>query len=180
MLRKFILVLLFLSSVSSEDIGSLFLGTSSVGGENEFYPRSYDVKYGTSAGFLIPIRFPYIETHYKVRASYHPVLSNRVYDDIEYEYISASNVLLVGKSFNVKSVSLLPQVGLGLLYEVIHHEWEYGHMYNLLFVDYSLKLNLPSIQERWGLLFNLEHGIDSSNPGYSPEIRFHVSLVFTY
>ncbi len=177
---RVLLVLLLLSPGNAEKIGSLFLGTSSVGGTTEFYPRDYDVKYGISAGFLLPIRFPLVDTHYKVRAAYHPVLSNNSYDNVKYEYISASNVLLLGKQVNLKSVSLLPQIGLGLLYEVIHHEWEYGHMYNLLFVDYSLKINIPTLQKHWGLLFNLEHGIDSSNPGYSPNNRFHLSLVYTY
>ncbi len=173
-------LLLFSTAVSGENIGSLFLGTSSVGGENEFRPRAYDVKPGISAGFLLPIRFPIISSHYKVRAAVHPALSNKDYDDDEYEYLSASNVLLVGKQIDLKSVSLLPQIGLGLLYELIHYEWERGYMYNLLFVDYSLKVNVPALHENWGLLFNFEHGIDTSNPGYSPENRFHLSLVLTY
>ncbi len=180
MIRNLFLIVLFSLPLHGENIGSLFLGTSSVGGENEFYPRAYDVKPGLSAGFLLPIRFPVVDAHYKVRAAVHPALSNKVYDDDKYEYLSASNVLLLGKQIDLKGVSLLPQIGLGLLYEVIHYQWERGHMYNLLFVDYALRLNLPSLQERWGLLFNFEHGIDTSNPGYSPENRFHLSLVYTY
>jgi len=180
MIRNVCMLLILCFPLYGEKIGSLFLGTSSIGGEETFYPRAYDVKSGLSAGLLIPIRFPHVDVHYKVRASQHPALSDKSYDDRKYEYLAASNVLLVGKWFNLGPVALLPQGGLGLLYEVIHHKWDYGHMYNLLFVDYSVKLNVPSIQARWGLLFNLEHGIAASNPGYSPDSRFHFSVVYTY
>lgn len=175
-----VLILIFMLPLHGENIGSLFLGTSSVGGKTEFRPRAYDVDYGISAGFLIPIRFPGMDVHYKVRAARHPAVSNRVYDHLSYEYISASNVLLVGKRFDLRHLSLLPQGGLGLLYEVIHSDWKTGSMYNLLFVDYSLKLNMPGLKKHWGLLFNLEHGIAASDPGYNPENRFHLSLIYTY
>ena len=180
MIRNLLLTLILILPLHGEKIGSLFLGTSSIGGENEFKPRGYDVDYGLSAGFLIPIRFPGVEVHYKVRAAQHPALSNRRYDDRAYEYLSASNVLLMGKRVYFNGMSLLPQGGLGLLYEVIHDDWEWGYMYNLLFVDYSLKVNMPSLLEHWGLLLNLEHGIAASDPGHNPENRFHISLVFTY
>lgn len=178
--RIAILLMVLVIFAHAEQIGSLFLGTSSLGGDVEFRPGAYDVKYGVSAGFLLPVRFPGIDVHYKVRAARHPAPSNRPYDEFEYEYLSASNVLLVGKRFDLNGISLLPQGGLGLLYELIQHKWETGYMYNLLFIDYSLKLNIPSLQKHWGLLLNLEHGIDALDPGYNPENRFHLSLVYSY
>ncbi|MCF7825403.1 MAG: hypothetical protein K9M55_03625 [Candidatus Marinimicrobia bacterium] len=180
MIRNLCLLLLLIFPVYGENIGSLFLGTSSIGGNNEFRPRNYEVNYGVSAGFLLPIRFPIIDAHYKVRAAYHPAISNRSYDHTDYGYVSASNVLLAGKTITPGPFKLLPQLGLGLIYEVIFDEWGSGYLYNLLFLDYSVKVTLPRIPTRWGLLFNFEQGIETSMPDYMPMDRFHVSLVYTY
>ena len=181
MTKNFILLLLLLSSIYGENTGSLFIGTSSVGGNDEFRPKAFDVKHGLSIGFLLPIQVPIVDAHYKVRAAYHLVSSSLEYDDKKYRYVSASNVLLVGKTLPLhpKAISILPQIGLGLIYENIHSEWGSGYVYNLLYIDYSTKVTLPFMGHSIGLLFNIDKGIATSMDDFGPMTRLHISFVYS-
>ncbi|MBC8376834.1 MAG: hypothetical protein H8E26_12375 [FCB group bacterium] len=175
-------MLLISPSLQAEDIGSLFIGTSNVGGDEEFIPRAFDVEQGVSLGFLLPINIPGVDIHYKVRAGLHPVTSNKLNDDYSWDYISASNVLLAGKELPFKpfSLTILPQIGLGLIYENIYEEWGKGYVYNLMFVDYSLRITPAFLNQRAGLFFNMDKGFSTSMVGWMPMDRLNVSLLVSF
>lgn len=181
-MKRIFMMLMICTFLIGEDVGSLFVGYSTFGSDQYLPPLSYQVENGYSLGLLLPIRVPYLDMHYKVRAAFHPVDAIYAVGPGRLNYISAQNTMLCGKAIYSSHFEtlLLPQIGLGLLYENIYGDWGTGYLYNLLFVDLSIRISLPELTDNVEIMINRELGIESSIKDYLPQRRTNFSLILTY
>jgi hypothetical protein len=147
------------SGFSSDKIGSLFIGLDYLP-DNEYNETASGVyrlqKSGLTAGFFIPLGFPYVDAHYKVKASTHPI-EKRAWDwqgaiqkseTALYDWhASALNEILFGKEMRAgRDVSILPQLGLGFQLDALNQNGDShvgGIVYSGLFSDFSSRIRFP-------------------------------------
>ncbi len=189
MTRKIMLMLTFFSIGLCEEIGSVFVSYSLFPCDANYSPDLTNTSIpkperymfengpGVSFGFILPVNLPIVKANYKVRAAYHEVTLDRYWSNNWY-YVSASNVFLIGHDVSMfqNKLHLLPQIGLGLIYENIYPSWGSGYVYNLVFADYSIRIGSPKLTHV-DLLINLEDGVAKSQCFHSPDKRLHFSLV---
>jgi hypothetical protein len=177
----------------ADEIVTIQTGSDIMLGNTEFMTllTRYKVNpVGVSCGILIPIKLPYFDVYYKVRAAYHyakyssiqndsAINANQPYSDAN--YLSAINGLLVGRKFKSVSspFSLLPQLGLGMILETPYKSYGDGVVYDLVFFDVSALFKYSFKTCGTGIMIDFQHGFYSSNKYYDKKNRLEISFVFS-
>jgi len=184
-----VLVLLCVLPAEAEDIGSVQMGIN-VLINNQFCDgswRKFEVQpIGIAVGFLLPINFPYVDAHYKVRVASHDIKEVRYKNSYYTEsndfkkYATGINELLIGKKIQIRnSIDLLPQIGFGFIAETIYKKRGVGIVYDLFFIDFSVLFRYSFDDFGVGLMVNYENGFLTSKEDYQAKQRINIALVFS-
>ncbi len=152
------ILVLFLGSVgfSADKIGSIFIGLDYLP-NNEYNETASGVyrlqNSGFAIGIFVPLNFPYVDSHYKVKASTHRI-QKRGWDwagEIQKEtshlydkHASALNEILIGKEIKTgRHMTVLPQLGIGFQLDALNQDGDSpvgGVVYSDIFTDFSTRI----------------------------------------
>lgn len=173
---KIALIILLFSPLllALEEIGSLSIGINKALGSNSSYPEINSS--GPAFGIVVPVRFPNIPTHLKIKIAFHAI------DDTNYNlpdasYLHVTNEFLFGyKSWQRQQFTFLPQIGIGASGERYKIEKGVGGSHFDIFVDLSLRLDYQLSKFCIGAMLNFERDF---NMGYGSFISPN-RLIFSF
>lgn len=170
----FIMLLLCSSSFAADQIGALCFGRDTYFARNEFFDEIGAA--GFSAGLLVPVRFPDIPVHVKMKVAFHPVENSNKNENSNYYHLT--NEILLGHTFpEYKNITLLPQIGLGASAERFKIEKDYGRAHVDIFIDFSLRLDYDLKYFNVGALVNFERDFNIGNGSFISPNRINLSLL---
>ena len=177
----FIILILNISCLFSQEIGSIFIGSNHYLSADEDNPYNVNGT-GISIGLLIPIKLPVIDVFYKVKASHHTIkyyCSCTYGRELDY-FFSVTNEILVGKRivFNDK-ITLIPQAGFGAIGEAVYYDWDKGYTHGEAFVDISIISFYDIKIMAVGIMVNFEKDVIPSAESYISDKRLNISLLFS-
>ncbi|MEO7424455.1 MAG: hypothetical protein ABI036_04660 [Fibrobacteria bacterium] len=193
-IAKFPILALFSASFCFpiDKVGSLFIGMDYLP-NNEYNETAAGVyklqKPGFAVGAFVPLNLPYVDAHFKVKASTHRI-EKRAWDwsglihkdesSLYDKHASALNEILFGKEVRTgNSVTILPQLGLGFQLDALNQDGDSpvgGIVYSDLFTDFSSRFRYRFKRFGFEAIVNYQLCLIPSWSGYEATDRLAFSL----
>lgn len=188
----FLLLLAASAAFSGDKVGSVFSGVDYLP-NNEYDETSAGVyrlgRAGFAVGFMVPLNFPFADSHLKVKASTHRI-GKRAWDwegkirkdesALYDRHASALNELLIGKDIATgRNTSILPQLGLGFQLDALDQDGDSpvgGIVYSGLFSDFSGRFRYRFRGFGLEAMANYQFCLLPSWNGYEATDRLAISL----
>ena len=175
-----------------DEVGALFVGIDYLP-DNEYNETAAGVyklqKSGFAVGAFVPLNLPYVDAHFKVKATTHriekrawdwPGLIHRDESSLYDKHASALNEILFGKEMRTgNSVTILPQLGLGFQLDALNQDGDsrvVGIVYSDLFTDFSSRFRYRFKSFGLEAIVNYQLCLIPSWSGYEATDRLAFSL----
>jgi hypothetical protein len=193
-LKIVVSLVVYLSSAgfSADKIGSVFSGVDYLPDNeyNETRAGVYKLQHlGIAAGFFLPLNIPYVDAHFKLKASMHQIekrawdwasVINKDESALFDKHVSGLNEILIGKEIaSWNKFSILPQLGLGLQLDALTQNGDSpvgGIVYSDVFSDFSSRFRYRFTNFGLEFIVNYQLSLIPSWSGYEATDRISASF----
>ena len=172
-----LIVLAIIFPIQAEEIGAFSIGIDNYLGSNSLYD---EINPSSPAfGAIVPIRFPNVPTHLKIKIAMHDV-DNSKYNDPNATFLHVVNEILVGYRIPRRNkVILLPQIGIGASGERYKIEKGLAGAHVDIFIDLSFRIEYELTKFNIGAMLNFERDLNLGHGSFLSENRLNAALIIS-